>query len=145
MRLRMLFLTLLLCALSTAAGFAQTTSGSIAGSVADPNGAAVANATVTVTDEARAFSQTATTDAEGRFVFPTLSPSTYKLTIESKGFKKTERTGLLLVANDKLTLGELRVEVGQASETVTVTAEALLKLTRCARSASSSVYVVVVT
>ncbi len=128
MRLRMLsmLLLLLLLVLGAGAGFAQTTSGSIAGNVADPNGAAVANATVIVTDEARGFSQTATTDAEGRFVFPALGPSTYKLTIEAKGFKKMERTGLLLVANDKLSLGDLRVEVGQASETVTITAEATL-------------------
>ncbi len=105
---------------------AQTTSGSLAGSVVDSQQAAVAGATVTVSDEARAFSQTATTDSSGRFVFPTLSPSTYKLTIEAKGFKKSERTSLLLVANDKLTLSDLALEVGGTNETVTITAEATL-------------------
>jgi hypothetical protein len=124
MRLRMLFITLLLLALSTGAVLAQTTSGSIAGNVADPNGAAVSGATVVLTDESRAFSQTATTDSEGRFVFPTLAPSTYKLSVEGKGFKKLERTSILLVANDKLSLGDLKLDVGQASETVTITAEA---------------------
>ncbi|MBP6824368.1 MAG: carboxypeptidase regulatory-like domain-containing protein, partial [Acidobacteria bacterium] len=108
----------------TASAFAQTTSGSISGNVADPNQAAVAGATITLSNESKAFSVSATTDKEGRFVFPTLSPGTYKLSVEAKGFKKAERTGILLVANDKLTLSDLALEVGATSETVTVTAEA---------------------
>jgi hypothetical protein len=123
MRLPKLFLFALLAALS-ATGFAQTTSGSIAGNVTDPNQAAISNATVKVTDEAKGFSLTATTDSEGRFVFPQVPPGTYKLTIEATGFKKLERTGILLVANDKLTLGDITIQVGATSETVTITAEA---------------------
>ncbi len=110
----------------TASALAQTTSGSISGNIADPNQAAVAGATVTVSDESKGFSISATTDKEGRFVFPSLSPGTYKLSVEAKGFKKSERTGVQLVANDKLTLGDLALEVGATSETVTVTAEATL-------------------
>ena len=52
-----------------------------------------------------------------------MPPGTYKLSIEASGFKKSERTGILLVANDKMTLGDIALEVGQASETVTITAE----------------------
>jgi len=107
-------------------GVAQTTSGSIAGSIADQQQAAVAGATVNVADESKGFSLNSTTDKEGRFVFPQLPPGTYTLTIEAKGFKKMQRTGILLVANDKLTLGDLALDVGAASETVTVTAEATL-------------------
>lgn len=120
------FLFILALLLSATTAFAQTTSGSIAGNVNDPQQASVNGATITITDDSRGFSQTATSDKEGRFVFPTLSPGTYKLTIEAKGFKKMERTNLLLVANDKLTLGDLAMEVGGANETVTVTAEATL-------------------
>ncbi len=116
---------ILLIAFATA-NMAQTTSGSIAGTITDAQQAAVTNASITITDETRAFSQTATSDKEGRFVFPTLPPGTYTLTIEAKGFKKAQRTGLLLVANDKLTLGDLSLEVGGANETVTITAEATL-------------------
>lgn len=124
MHLRKLFMFVLLAVLCTGASLAQTTSGSIAGTVTDPQQAAVANATVTITDEAKALSQTATTDSEGRFVFPTVPPGTYTLSIEAAGFKKTQRTNLALVANDKLTLGDLAMEVGATSETVTITAEA---------------------
>ncbi len=126
MRMKLFFLFALLAVLGTGTGIAQTTSGSIAGNVVDAQQAAVANATVTITDDARAFTQTVNADSSGRFVFPTLSPSTYKLTIEAKGFKKSERTSLLLVANDKLTLGDVALEVGGANETVTITAEATL-------------------
>src|SRR5262249_16115424 len=50
----------------------------------------------------------------------------YKMSVEAPGFKKLERTGILLVANDKLTLGDIVVQVGATSETVTITAEATL-------------------
>ncbi len=120
------FLFILALLLSTTTAFAQTTSGSIAGNVNDSQQASVNGATVTISDVSRGFSQTATSDKEGRFVFPSLSPGTYKLTIEAKGFKKLERTGMLLVANDKLALGDLVLEVGGANETVTITAEATL-------------------
>jgi hypothetical protein len=102
--------------------FAQTTSGSLAGSVTDPNKATLANATVKITDQAKGFSLTAVSDTEGRFVFPQVPPGTYTLSVEAPGFKKLERTNILLVANDKLSLGDLAVEVGATSETVTVTA-----------------------
>src|SRR5688572_23581346 len=84
---------------------AQTTSGSIAGTISDANQGAVANATIKITDESRSFTLSGTSDGEGRFVFPQVPPGTYKLSVEATGFKKLERTGLTLVANDKLTLG----------------------------------------
>jgi hypothetical protein len=122
-RLSCLFILALALAASATA---QTTSGSIAGSIVDPQGAAIASATVIVTDPVRSFSLTATTGSDGRFVFPQLPPATYTITVEAKGFKKMQRTGILLVANDKLTLGDLTVELGAANETVTITAEATL-------------------
>ncbi len=108
------------------ASFAQTTSGSVAGGVTDQQQAAISGATVTIKDEAKGVIQTVTTDREGRFVFPTLIPGNYVLSIEAKGFKKAERTGLQLVANDKLALGNIMVEVGATTDTVTITAEATL-------------------
>ena len=105
---------------------AQTTSGSISGEVVDQQQAIIKGATVSVKDESKGFSQSATTDREGRFVFPQLSPGNYTLTVESKGFKKAARTALELVANDKLALGNIVLEVGATTDTVTITAEATL-------------------
>ncbi len=121
---RIISCLLLLVFVTANVAFAQTTSGSIAGSITDPNKAAIANATVKIMDEAKGFTLTAATDSEGRFVFPQLPPSTYKLTAEAPGFKKLERTDIVLAANDRLTLSDLTVEVGATSETVTVVAGA---------------------
>ena len=111
---------------SAASISAQTTSGSISGGVIDQQQASVAGATITINDVARGFTQSAGTDREGRFVFPQLPPGTYTLSIEAKGFKRTERTNLLLVANDRLALGNLLLEVGATTETVTVSAQTTL-------------------
>ncbi|HEY8459513.1 MAG TPA: carboxypeptidase-like regulatory domain-containing protein, partial [Blastocatellia bacterium] len=123
--IRLYRLLIVVLALAAATN-AQTTSGSVTGIVVDPQQSAVAGATASLTDEAKSLTLTSATDREGRFVFPQVPPGTYKLTIEAAGFKKVERAGISLVANDKLALGVLALEVGQASETVTVTSEATL-------------------
>ena len=105
---------------------AQTTSGSIAGGVVDQQQSAVSGAAVGISDKAKGLSLTAKTDKEGRFVFPQLPPGTYALSIEAKGFKTTTQTNIELVANDRLALGSLTLEVGSTSDTVTITAEATL-------------------
>ena len=105
---------------------AQTTSGSITGNVVDTHRSAIANATVTITDVDKGFTQTATTDDEGRFVFPQVPPGTFDIVIEATGFKKQERKNLALVSNDKLSLGNMTLGVGAVTETVEVTGEATL-------------------
>ena len=66
---------------------AQTTSGSITGNVVDAHRSAIANATVTITNVDKGYTQTATTDEEGRFVFPQVPPGTFDIVIEVTGFK----------------------------------------------------------
>jgi hypothetical protein len=124
MRFRMLLTFILIAQFCVGVGLAQTTSGSIAGNVADSQQGAVSGATIKINDETKAFTLTTTSDKEGRFSFPQLPPGTYTLTVEAGGFKRTQRTGIVLVANDKLALSDLTLEVGGTNETVTVTAEA---------------------
>ncbi len=61
----------------------------------DPSGAAVANAKVTAVQASTGFSRTATTDAEGLYVIPSLQPSNYTVTVEAAGFS-TVRQRILL-------------------------------------------------
>ncbi len=125
MTIRILSIFVLIFVLCIGVALAQTTSGSITGNLVDPHGAAIPNATVTITDVNKGFTQTATSDGEGRFVFPQVPPGTFTIVITISGFKKQERT-VELVPNDKLTLGNLILEVGAVTETVEVTGQATL-------------------
>src|SRR6476619_6845761 len=81
---------------------AQTTSAFVSGSVKDAQGGAMPGATVTLTSRTQGNALTATTDAEGRFVFPIVRPDSYTLKITMQGFKTVERTNLVVNANDRL-------------------------------------------
>ncbi len=105
--------------------FAQTSSGSIAGTVLDAQGAAVGNATVIATDQAKRVASRAATDAQGHFAFPQLQPSNYTITVEAPGFKKLERRDQALNANDKLSVGDLTLEVGAVDQTIEVQAQSV--------------------
>src|ERR1700675_401894 len=81
--------------------FAQGNAGRILGSVTDQTGAAVAGATVTVTDLQRGITRTLTTDESGQYFAPNLLPGAYKVRAEAKGFKSIERGNIQLqVGND---------------------------------------------
>jgi hypothetical protein len=106
-----------------AVAIAQESRGSITGRVLDPNGAVVAGATVTVQNLATSVSDTTTTNQEGSYSFPLLKPGKYAITIAGTGFKTARREDIELAVAGKLTL-DFQMEVGSASETVTVTSEA---------------------
>ncbi|MBV9085672.1 MAG: carboxypeptidase regulatory-like domain-containing protein, partial [Acidobacteriaceae bacterium] len=99
---------------------AQTTSGSITGTVVDPQGAAVPGATVIATDIDRNTTLTGKTDTAGNFVFPQALPSRYTITVKSQGFKKYEERGLVLLANSVLSVPPIKLEVGTLNQSVEV-------------------------
>ena len=80
-----------ICALNLPA-LSQSTAGRILGNVSDSSGAAVAGATVVVTDVQRGTSRTLTTDQAGAYAAPDLAPSTYKIHVEAKGFRVRRAT-----------------------------------------------------
>lgn len=103
--------------------FAQEVTGSIVGTVKDSNGAAVAGATVTITDPSKnnIVVRTATTNDDGEFSAPNLPVSTYNVTVEAPNFKKAVNSGI------KVDLGQRRavdvmLAAGRIDETVTVEA-----------------------
>src|SRR5579872_2345076 len=98
---------------------AQSTAGRILGTLTDQSGAAVAGATVTVTDTQRGTSRTLTTDESGNYVAADLQPGTYKIRAEAKGFKTAERPSVgVEVATD--VRADFALQPGQVSETVTI-------------------------
>ncbi len=108
---------ILLLADSTWAQF----TGNIQGTVADPSGAAVAQAKVTLINVATQVSATTNTDASGSYRFLSLAPGSYKITVEAAGFAKAEAT-VTLETNQNLNI-PISVKVGTATQAVTVTAE----------------------
>lgn len=103
---------------------AQVTSGTISGTVKDPTGAMVKDATVTLSNPANGLTRTVTTNASGNFVAPNLLPGTYSIAVEAKGFKKSETLGIALSAAAKLDIGDITLTMGAATEQVTVSADA---------------------
>jgi hypothetical protein len=98
--------------------------GSIVGRVSDPAGSAVAGAQVTATQEGTGFSRSAVTDADGLYVIPSLQPATYSVSAEAKGFSTSKHSGIILLADQTLTVNA-GLELGQTTETITVTSNAL--------------------
>ncbi|MGA2746240.1 MAG: carboxypeptidase-like regulatory domain-containing protein, partial [Candidatus Sulfotelmatobacter sp.] len=98
---------------------AQSTAGRILGTVTDQSGAAVSGATVVVSDVQRGDSRTLTTDTAGEYVAPELLPGAYKIRVEAKGFKTTERPNVVIeVASD--VRADFALQPGQVSETIVV-------------------------
>jgi outer membrane receptor protein involved in Fe transport len=112
--------------LSVVAGLAlaQTTTGIITGRVVDPQGHAVPAAEVWLTQELTGVRRTTTTDATGDFVFPSVPPGRYSITVNAQGFKRLEKKGYTLTAFERLSVGTLTLELGSLTESITVTAEA---------------------
>jgi len=82
------FAILLTCLLTTTA-LAQVTTGSITGSISDPQGAVVAGATLKLVNTATGDERTGVSSSEGTFDFQTLQPGIYTISVEARGFKRT--------------------------------------------------------
>jgi hypothetical protein len=133
--LRLVFVAIALFSFAVVAS-AQEISGSINGTVKDSTGAAVAGATVTVTDaQKKIVVRTATTDNNGAFSAPDLTSAVYDITVEAPNFKKHIETKLKLDVGQKRTL-DVVLEPGSISEVVTVEAHALAVELRTATAAT---------
>ena len=102
----------------TSVALAQNT-GTITGTVQDQSGAVIAGANVRAQNPATNFTRETTSGTNGFYRFDQLPVGTYTLTAEATGFKRSVTQQVALSVNDTLTL-DLRLEVGQVTETVTV-------------------------
>jgi len=115
---------------SPAAGQTAAT-GQIVGTITDPSKAAVASATVTVTNEATGVARTVKTTAEGDYVVPLLPPGTYSVTVEAPGFKTQTSPGILVQVASTATVN-IRLQLGGSTEKVIVEASAEILQTESA-------------
>lgn len=104
-----------------APGLAQTTFGTILGTVTDPSGAVMPNVTIMVTNEGENISHNVTTDAQGNYQAENLKAGKYTVTAQVSGFKEEAVKDILLIARQTVRV-DLKLVMGTAAEQVTVEA-----------------------
>src|SRR5712672_2697498 len=115
---RALLLCLLVLGISSQA-FGQNAT--VVGTVTDPSGAAVANATITITRTETGQVFHLVSNGDGQYVAPDLPIGHYNIKVEATGFKTAEQKGVVLQVGDRTRL-DFQMPVGGASETITVEA-----------------------
>src|SRR5258708_39310094 len=122
-RAKRLFFSILVILTVNGTVFPQTSSTSLQGTVTDPSGSAIAGATVVLANSESKLERTMDTGTQGEYRFIALPPGTYTLTVTAKGFSHYQQTDLQLLVNTPAT-ANVRLKVGSASESITVTSEA---------------------
>jgi carboxypeptidase family protein/TonB-dependent receptor-like protein len=107
---------------SAAMAFAQSTS-TLSGTVTDPQGAAVPNATVSATNQATGVESVTQTDSAGDYLFPSLPIGVYRVQVRAPGFQTTAVANLRLEVASTLTQN-IQLTVGQTAQTVEIVADA---------------------
>lgn len=118
------FLVIVAVLLSTAGAlWAQTTTGTISGTVKDEREALVANATVTARNVDTNVARSVQTDDGGRYQFLNLPVGNYEIKVEASGFSKYVQMGITLDVNQQAVV-DVGLKAGRLEETVTVTENA---------------------
>src|SRR5579859_1289825 len=102
--------------------FSQASQGTIQGAVFDQTGGVIPGAMVSVIDVARGVTRSLTTDNAGQYIAVNLTPGTYTVRAEAKGFRVTEHSGVLVEVGQNVRL-DLTLQPGEQTQTVTVTGE----------------------
>jgi hypothetical protein len=123
-------IALVTCGIAVPAS-AQLTTGTISGTVKDPQGGVIPGASVVLTSDTRGTQlPTAFTNANGDFVVANVPPDTYSIQVTMEGFKTLRRGGVSVSAGDRVGIGTLTIEVGGLSESISVLAESPLVQTQ---------------
>lgn len=118
---RIFFFVLALCVLTIPA-FAQS-SATLGGTITDATGAAVPNAKVTAINQATSVASSTQTDSAGAYLFSSLPVGKYRLEVAASGFQKAIFADLDLPVATTITRN-VQLKIGEATETVEITAEA---------------------
>jgi hypothetical protein len=103
--------------------WAQLYTGTVTGAVTDPSGAVIPSAHVRLVDSQKGYSFTAETDATGRYLFRSVPPGLYGITVEAHGFQPQEESGIAIDVNQNVAVN-FAMKVGATTETVEITAAA---------------------
>ena len=103
----------------------QETGSTLLGRVMDPAGSVIVGAAVEALNTDTGVHSAVVTNASGDFVLPFLIPGPYTLSVEARGFKKWTRTGIQTRVDDRVAI-DVTMEIGQATESVNVTAESTM-------------------
>jgi hypothetical protein len=116
-------LTLLVLGTSASAVMAQGLTGQIAGTIMDPQKAALPGATVTVRNVETQVTREALTDEAGRFVITNIVAGRYDVQVTLTGFKTHGQKAVEVAATERVALPPITLEVGALTEVVTVLAD----------------------
>jgi outer membrane receptor protein involved in Fe transport len=119
-----LFLVLLIVVLTAVpAMFGQAYSGTVSGELTDATSAVVTGAKVILTDQEKGFNFQTTSDSSGGYLFRSIPPGVYVVSVEAAGFAKTESAKFKVDVNENAT-ANLTLKVAGATQTVEVGAQA---------------------
>jgi hypothetical protein len=116
---------LLILIASPLTAYTQSTTATVSGMVEDQNGAVVPGVSITVQNRATSLERQATTNDDGYFTIPLLSPGTYTITARRDGFTTAEIRDVVLNVGDQKTF-QVQLKTGDVNETINVTDEAPL-------------------
>ncbi len=119
--MRSIFGAVFLICFLTLTALGQQTNGSLNGTVNDPSGAVVGGANITLVNAETGAERGTVTSSTGTFAFQELSPGKYTVTVDAKGFRKAVARDIIVSVASSAQV-TIPLEVGAASETVTVTA-----------------------
>src|SRR5262245_17846701 len=120
-----LIIVALAAMLVTTAAVAQTTTGTILGSIKDTQGGVVPGATVTATNLGTQYSRSVVTDSAGEYTLPLLPVGSYMIVVTIPGFKNFTQTGIQLEVGRNARV-DATIELGAVSETVSVVGDSPL-------------------
>src|SRR5581483_7377088 len=115
--------------IATLSMYAQTNRGGISGSITDPSGATVPNATVVIINQGTNETHRTTTGPQGTFIQENLDPVTYKIEVTATGFRKAVLenvkvdTSTVVTANVSLITGDVSTEVTVTDSAAAVNTE----------------------
>jgi hypothetical protein len=119
-----LIISIFVFSMTALSAVAQTTgSATLRGTIKDPQGAIIRGATVTLTNERTKDERSAKSSEDGTYTFAAVAPGTYTMKAEASGFKVSQQAGLTIETSGTQGI-DITMEVGQPTETVTITAGA---------------------